>query len=157
MRGRSSLAVWSAMGCARVGVSFTLATVTSKLSLTLKPAASVAVTLRLTGPTSAFSGVPLKVRVAASKLSHCGNAEPSLWLALSVSTSASLSAKVLAGSWKEKAASSFVVWSGDGLVEGGNVVSIDNVQSKRNVGGGARIVGSGESYIYLFQLPHFLL
>ena len=40
----------------------------------LAPAPSVAVTVMLTMPTSALAGVPLKVRVAASKLNHDGSA-----------------------------------------------------------------------------------
>ena len=37
---------------------------------------SVAVTLTAIEARSSFSGVPLKVRVPASKLSHAGNADP---------------------------------------------------------------------------------
>jgi len=41
------------------------------------PALSVAVTLTLTAPRSALSGVPEKDRVAALKTNQLGNAEPS--------------------------------------------------------------------------------
>jgi hypothetical protein len=51
-----------------------LATDTLKVLLTEVPAMSVAVTLRERLPTSPLRGVPLKVRVAALKLSQLGNA-----------------------------------------------------------------------------------
>jgi hypothetical protein len=49
----------------------------TKSSLTLAPAPSVAVTRTVTLPTSPFPGVPEKLRVVTSKLSQPGSAEPS--------------------------------------------------------------------------------
>ena len=43
---------------------------------------SDAVTLRLTGPVKSFGGVPLKVWLAALKLSHAGSAAPLTSVAL---------------------------------------------------------------------------
>ena len=57
-----------------LGTSLTLPTTRSKLSLAVAPLPSVAVTVMVTVPTSALAGVPLKVRVAASKFSQPGNA-----------------------------------------------------------------------------------
>ncbi|MNR64968.1 hypothetical protein D3C85_1878230 [compost metagenome] len=70
-----------------------------KISLTESMPASVPVTL-ISMPPSAVpaGGVPLKVRLAASKLSHAGKGLPLARLALSVRLSpASTSAKVFAG------------------------------------------------------------
>ena len=49
-------------------------TVMTKASLTEAPSSSLAVTFTETVPASAAAGVPEKVRVPASKLSHDGNA-----------------------------------------------------------------------------------
>ena len=65
-----------------VGASLVLATLMAKVSLMSIPATSVAITCTLMEPTSAFNGVPLKVWVAASKLSQVGRAEPSLKVAV---------------------------------------------------------------------------
>ena len=65
-----------------VGKSLVLATTMSKVSLTVPPWPSLAVTFTCRVPTSAFSGVPLNLRVVASKLSQLGNAEPSSNVAL---------------------------------------------------------------------------
>ena len=78
LKAASSVTVWSASGSATVGMSLLLSTVTRKSSDTAAPAESVAVTRRSIAPTSAFSGVPLKVRVVASKLSQDGRAAPLL-------------------------------------------------------------------------------
>ena len=64
-----------------VGGSLTLTTVSLNVLLDLLLVPSVAVTLICTVPTSAPSGVPLKVSVAASKPSHAGSAFPSAWVA----------------------------------------------------------------------------
>ncbi len=53
------------------------ATLSAKLLPTLAPALSDAVILRLTLPTALWGGVPLKLCVAALKLSQPGNAVPS--------------------------------------------------------------------------------
>ena len=73
----SSKVVWSAIALARVGASLVLATTMSNTSDTAAFAPSVAVTFTLSVPTSALTGVPLKVRVAASKASQEGSAAPS--------------------------------------------------------------------------------
>ena len=78
----SSVADWSVIGAASVGASFALATVSVKLPLACAPALSVAVTRSTTAPTSPLVGVPLKRRVAASKLSHAGSAVPSACVAV---------------------------------------------------------------------------
>ena len=52
-------------------------TAMSKLSLTVPPLPSLAVTFTVTVPASVVSGVPEKVRVPASKLSQSGSALPS--------------------------------------------------------------------------------
>ena len=77
----SSLVVWSAIGAVTVGASLVLFTTTLKTLLTPAKEVSVAVTRSESVPTLAFSGVPLKVRVAALKLSHVGSAVPSARLA----------------------------------------------------------------------------
>jgi hypothetical protein len=59
------------------GASLVLAVASEKVSSTLPPCGSVAVTLTSRLPTSSLPGVPAKVRVAASKLSQAGSAEPS--------------------------------------------------------------------------------
>ena len=64
-----------------VGSSLVLTTVRVKVSEALR-LPSEAVTVTLITPTSSLSGVPLKVWVAASKLSHEGRAESLLKLAL---------------------------------------------------------------------------
>ena len=69
----SSATVWSAMALATVGASLVLVTVMVKVSDTVPPLPSLAVTVTLTGPTSPLAGVPLKVRVLASKLSQAGS------------------------------------------------------------------------------------
>ena len=71
-----------AIGTASVGTSFVLATVSVKLPLACAPAASAAVTLISTRPTSPLAGVPLKVRVVASKASQVGSGEPSARVAV---------------------------------------------------------------------------
>ena len=63
------------------GASFTFVMASANVSATLKFPLSVAVTLRLTVPTCASSGVPLNVRVVALKLSHPGKALPSAFVA----------------------------------------------------------------------------
>ena len=54
----------------------TLTTVSTKSSKALARLASVAVTRRLSAPTSLLDAVPLKVRVAALNVSHAGSAAP---------------------------------------------------------------------------------
>ena len=62
---------------APVGVSLVLVTEILKVSEIAALPLSLAVTFTATTPTSAFNGVPLKVRVDASKESHDGKARPS--------------------------------------------------------------------------------
>jgi len=57
------------------GALLVLPTVMVKLSEVLRPPLSVAVTSTLKLPTSPSAGVPLKLRVAGSKLSQAGRAE----------------------------------------------------------------------------------
>ena len=64
------------LSASATGASLVLATVMSKTSDTAALALSVAVTLMLRVPTSALTGVPLKVRVAALNASQEGSAEP---------------------------------------------------------------------------------
>ena len=79
----------------------------AKVSLAEVKEPSVAVTLTEMVPTSALSGVPEKVPVAALKLSQEGRAAPVSRVALRVSVSpASTSAKVPAGTMNEKGESS---------------------------------------------------
>ena len=61
---------------ATVGASLVLVTVILNVSVTVALPGSVAVTLTAMTPTSPLTGVPLNVRVAASKLSQAGNALP---------------------------------------------------------------------------------
>ena len=76
------MVVWSASAAATVGASLLLITVMRKSSLTVAPEPSVAVTRKSIAPTSAFSGVPLKVRVGALKLSQPGRTAPLLSVAV---------------------------------------------------------------------------
>ena len=76
LNGRSCVADWPAIGLASTGASLVLMTVSMKLPLAVAPVLSVAMTSRFDERTSALSGVPLKVRVAASKASHDGSAAP---------------------------------------------------------------------------------
>ena len=62
------------MAFATVGAAFTAR---SKLSLTVPPAPSLAVTFTVTVPASAAAGVPEKVREEAVKVSQAGSALPS--------------------------------------------------------------------------------
>jgi len=64
------------MALVTVGASLMFSTVSANVLLMLAPAASVAVTLTEIVPTSPFAGVPVKVRVVASKLSQAGRALP---------------------------------------------------------------------------------
>ena len=82
LKTASSVAVWSANGTATVGRSLLLSTVMRNSSDAVAPARSVAVTLTSITPTSAFSGVPRKARLMASKLSQDGSAAPLLRVAL---------------------------------------------------------------------------
>ena len=63
-------------GAVITGASLTALTTISKVSLTLPPLPSLAVTSMLSVPASALPGVPLKVRVTGSKLSHAGRRPP---------------------------------------------------------------------------------
>ncbi len=65
-----------AIAFATVGASFEFATTTLNVSVTVPPLPSSAITSMEIVPTSSFAGVPLNVRVAASKLNHAGNAPP---------------------------------------------------------------------------------
>ncbi|MCY1361852.1 hypothetical protein D9M68_257430 [compost metagenome] len=58
------------------GASLTAATTMLKVAETVPPWPSSAITWRLRVPASLSVGVPLKVRVAASKLSQAGRAPP---------------------------------------------------------------------------------
>ena len=64
------------MGAVTTGASFMAVTTMSKVSVTVAPLPSSAVTSMLSVPASAPMGVPLKVRVAGSKLNHAGSAPP---------------------------------------------------------------------------------
>jgi hypothetical protein len=82
-RTATSLPVlWFGSGAASVGASLTLAVVSTKSAKADTLEASVAVTRIVSAPTSALPGVPLKVCVAASKLSHAGSALPLLSVAV---------------------------------------------------------------------------
>ena len=81
VKALSSVAVWLPMP-AVVGASLTLATAKSNVASANAPALSVAVTLTLIVPTSSLAGVPSKVPVAASNVSHAGIAVPSERVAL---------------------------------------------------------------------------
>ena len=72
----SCLAFWSAIVFANVGASLTFSTVIVKISLTVAPALSVAVTLTFKFPTLSLVGVPLKVRVVELKVNQLGKALP---------------------------------------------------------------------------------
>ncbi len=61
---------------ATVGASLVLAIATSKVSDTVPPRPSSAVTLTEIVPTSPLAGVPLNVRVASLNVNHAGNAPP---------------------------------------------------------------------------------
>src|ERR1035437_9283579 len=88
----------------------TLATDKPNCWLTLAPEESVAVILRLRLPISPLAGVPLKLLVIASKLSHVGSGLPLARVAVNVRLSpASTSLKLLAGTTNEKDAFSVVV------------------------------------------------
>ena len=76
LNAASSVALWLVMGVATVGASLVLAATMLKVSLTEPPLPSSAVTSMFSVPTSPLSGVPLKVRVAASKLSQAGSNPP---------------------------------------------------------------------------------
>ncbi len=73
VKALSSVAVWLPMPVV-VGASLTLATAKSNVASAVAPALSVAVTLTLIVPTSSLAGVPLKVPVEASNVSHAGKA-----------------------------------------------------------------------------------
>ena len=75
-KGWSSVAVWSPMALASVGASLLFSTVTLKVSETSLPALSVAVICTSRDPTSPLAGVPEKVRVVPSNVSHGGSALP---------------------------------------------------------------------------------
>ncbi len=80
------------------GASGTFATVIVKESSAQAPLGSSARSATVSSPTSPSPGVPLKVRVAASKLSHAGSGVPSLRVAVIASASPSSSTKASAGS-----------------------------------------------------------
>src|SRR4051812_9079819 len=97
------------MAFATTGASLVLTTPRLNTSEALAPAKSVPVTLTDTVPTSPFSGVPLKVRVAALKFSQVGNGSPLANVALKATLSpTSTSANALAGTVKLNTASSLV-------------------------------------------------
>ena len=90
---------------APVGASLTLATDMLKVPLPTLTAVSVAMTLTSTLPTCGSPGVPVKVRVAALKLSQAGKADPSARVAVNVSVlTTSAGPNALAGISAEKAA-----------------------------------------------------
>ena len=60
------------MSAATVGASLVLSTVRTKLVVAVALLESVAVTVMVAGPTSLLVGVPLRVRVAASKVRYDG-------------------------------------------------------------------------------------
>jgi len=110
--GASSVAIREPIGRSRAGASFVFSTKTSKVSLTVAPPGSEAVTVTLTVPTSALPGMPLKAPVAESNASQPGNADPSASVALSTSASAAfVSSKVSLGSWNANDWSSRATWS----------------------------------------------
>jgi small conductance mechanosensitive channel len=77
---------WSVTGFATTGASLTGVTVSVKTSSTVALRGSVAVTRTSMEPTSGSSGVPEKVPVIASKLSHVGSGSPFASVAESVSS-----------------------------------------------------------------------
>ena len=77
LKARPCVAAWSTRGGPSTGRSLALATSSAKVSSPCSPEPSVAITRMASSPTSALVGVPLKVRVVASKLSQPGSAEPS--------------------------------------------------------------------------------
>ncbi len=79
-----------------------------KVSLAVPPLPSLAVTRISRLPTSPLTGVPLKVRAAASKLSQLGKAGPSAKVAVSARLSPSASVNVFSGTSKLKALSSAI-------------------------------------------------
>ena len=130
----SSVAVWSAIGLARVGASLVLATVSANTSLTASPASSVAVSLICSVPTSALRGVPLNSRSFASNFSHDGSALPSASVAVQVSLSpTSTSAKVEAGTLKSNSSSSVACWSAMALASVGASLVFSTVTLKVSV------------------------
>ena len=82
LKAASSVAPWSVTGEATVGASLVLATVITKSSNTDALPVSVAVTLTVIAPTSAFSGVPLNVSVVVLNASHAGRVAPESSVAL---------------------------------------------------------------------------
>ena len=70
------LLVDCAPGTVFSGASLTPATTISKVSVTVPPLPSLAITSIDTVPTKSLVGVPLNVRVPALKLNHAGNAPP---------------------------------------------------------------------------------
>ena len=106
----SSFTLAALSAFATVGASLVFTVCRLNVLLANNPIASLATILIAIVPTSAFNGVPLKLRVAALKLSHDGSASPLASLADRVNTSpASWSAKVLAGTAKVQALSSFTL------------------------------------------------
>ena len=71
------LIAWSGMGVETSGAWLARSTSKEKVSLTLRPARSVAVTCTCRVVTSPSAGVPEKVRVALSKLNQEGRGAPS--------------------------------------------------------------------------------
>ena len=74
-------AAWSGIAVSTVGGSLA-ATAMSKLSLTVPPLPSSAVTFTDRVPMSAACGVPEKFWVSAAKVSQSGSAVPSLLVAV---------------------------------------------------------------------------
>ena len=111
----SSVADWSARGVASSGVELRRVTWRTKVSSFHWPARSVAVTRISTEPASALAGVPLNLRVAGSKLSQPGRADPSARVAAKASTSPlSASTKVPAGTVSTNTLPCTAFWSAIG-------------------------------------------
>jgi hypothetical protein len=94
--------------------------VIAKVSDTLAPRRSVAVTLARKLPTSPLTGTPENRRVAGSKVSQAGSAEPSESVAEYLSASPGVASEnAVAGTWKSTAPSSCTVTSTRGFARTG--------------------------------------
>ena len=112
----SSVAVWLAIGLPTNGEPWGGGSIVSaNSSLTLAPAASVAVTAIKIWPAAEAGGVPVNVPAPGSKTSQAGRGSPFASAAVNVSTGSSTSAKLLAGTWKLIALSASPDWSASGL------------------------------------------
>ena len=128
------------------GASLVLATVTVKSWVAVAPAVSVAVTRMVSAPTSSFRGVPEKVCVPGSKLSHAGSGLPSASVADRVSVSPTSTSVKLVGGNSETEACVFIGGL-VGNVDRGNGAIIGIVDGNGEVlrGGSTGGVGCGDA------------